>query len=356
MKFIHISDVHLGVEPDEGREWSRKRAKDIWDTFAEVVLTAGKKEVDFLLISGDLFHRQPLKRELKEVNHLFGKVPRVKVILMAGNHDHLQPKSYYVDYPWEDNVYFFNGEEISAFDFPEENVTVYGMSYWRQQIPQRLYDEIQVEQTGRINILLAHGGTANQIPFSPRMILENGIDYIAAGHIHKASQLVECKAVMAGALEPTDCNDTGSHGYWMGEIEKREGHTETRLSFYPIKKCEYKHEKIFVSSDMTQYELEQEVKDRIAEGEPYMLYRIFLEGRVNPEIEPDMTRIEQLAQVVDVTAHLQPDYDYQKILAEQPDSLLGRYIADIEKMAQDVVTQKALEFGVNALLGHSICR
>ena len=24
------------------------------------------------------------------------------------------------------------------------------------------------------------------------------------------------KAVMAGSLEPTDCNDTGPHGYWMG--------------------------------------------------------------------------------------------------------------------------------------------
>ena len=35
MKFIHVSDVHLGIKPDEGKPWSEKRAQDIWDSFAE---------------------------------------------------------------------------------------------------------------------------------------------------------------------------------------------------------------------------------------------------------------------------------------------------------------------------------
>ena len=37
MKFIHISDVHLGVAPDAGSDWSEKRKHSIWDTFAETV-------------------------------------------------------------------------------------------------------------------------------------------------------------------------------------------------------------------------------------------------------------------------------------------------------------------------------
>mgnify|MGYP003295929114 CR=1 FL=1 len=97
MKFMHISDVHLGAEPDAGKSWGKKRAQDIWDSFAETIQEAGRQQVEFLLISGDLFHRQPLKKELKEVNYLFGQIPQVKIILMAGNHDHLQPKSYYLD-------------------------------------------------------------------------------------------------------------------------------------------------------------------------------------------------------------------------------------------------------------------
>ena len=50
---------------------------------------AGIREdpVDLLFISGDLFHRQPLMRELKEVNYLFSTIPDTRVYLMAGNHD-----------------------------------------------------------------------------------------------------------------------------------------------------------------------------------------------------------------------------------------------------------------------------
>jgi len=356
MKFMHISDVHLGVEPDAGKDWSRKRAQDIWDTFAEVVLEAGQQAVDFLLISGDLFHRQPLKRELKEVNYLFGQIPTVKVVLMAGNHDHLQPKSYYLDFPWEENVYFFEKEEVGVFDFPEENVTVYGLSYWHQQISERLYDELVVKDDNRINILLAHGGASKQIPFLPRQILDKGMDYIAAGHIHKPERIVEDKAVMAGALEPVDCNETGTHGYWLGEIVKQSGEIYRNLVFCPVKKCEYRHETINVTGATTQYELERVIRERIAEGESYMLYRIFLEGYVSPDNIFDLAKLEEFPRVVDVTARLQPDYDYAKILEEQPDSLLGRYIARMEKQPQDVVAKKALEFGVNALLGHRICR
>lgn len=356
MKFMHISDVHLGVMPDAGKEWSKRRKQDIWDSFAEVILEAGRQSVDFLLISGDLFHKQPLKRELREVNYLFGQIQQVKVVLMAGNHDYLQPKSYYLDFPWEENVYFFKGEEISAFDFPEKNVTIYGLSYWHQQICERLYDEFDVSDEKRINILLAHGGTEKQIPFFPKQILEKGIDYIAAGHIHKAARMLGTSAVMAGSLEPTDCNDTGPHGYWIGEIRKEGREVFCGLDFYPVKKCEYKHEIFSLETDTTQYELEQMVKKRIEDGEAYMLYRIFLEGYVNPDANIDFSRLEQMKQVVDVTINLQPDYDYEKMLKEHPDSLLGRYIARMEKKPQDVVTMKALEFGVNALLGHNICR
>ena len=36
-----------------------------------------------MFISGDLFHRQPLMKDLKEVNYLFSTIPAVKVILIS---------------------------------------------------------------------------------------------------------------------------------------------------------------------------------------------------------------------------------------------------------------------------------
>ena len=354
MKFMHLSDVHLGVEPDAGRPWSKKRAQDIWDSFAEAVKRAGEEQVDFLLISGDLFHSQPLKKELKEINYLFEKIPDTRILLMAGNHDYLQQKSYYRTFQWAENVCFFLREEITSFDFPEKNVCVYGASYWHRELPERLYDEIIPKNPDRINILLAHGGDDRHIPFSPHKIIENGFDYIAAGHIHKGMQLIEGKAVMAGALEPTDCNDTGPHGFWIGEMEK--GMRCPKIHFYPIKKCEYIHETICLTSDTTEYELMEQMKKLLADREKYQYFRIILEGRVDPDAVYDFNRIGQMEHVVDVTEHLLPDYSYEKMLEENPGSLLGRYIRTMQVKPQDAVTEKALEFGVSALLGHKICR
>ena len=164
MKFMHISDVHLGVKPDAGKAWSEKRAQDIWDSFAEMIEIAAEESPDFLLISGDLFHKQPLKRELKEVCGLFARIPQTKVLLMAGNHDYIQQNSFYRTCEWPENVCFFPREEVMCFDFPEQNTTVYGLSYWHREIRQALYDEVFPKNTDRINILLAHGGDKRHIP------------------------------------------------------------------------------------------------------------------------------------------------------------------------------------------------
>lgn len=374
MKFIHISDVHLGIVPDAGKEWSKKRAQDIWDSFAEVVLEAGRQQADFLFISGDLFHKQPLKRELREVNYLFEQIPDVKIVLVAGNHDYLQPKSYYIDFEWAKNVFFFSKEDVTSFDFPEDNVTIYGASYWHREIRERLYDNLVVADSSRINILLAHGGDERHIPFSAEQILNRGIDYIAAGHIHKGGWLMEGKALMAGALEPTDCNDTGVHGYWKGEITKTgrrlfdgiratkekaivgDDTVQTQVEFYPIHKCEYNHLMIKVTPKTTQYELETQVKEHLREGEEYILYRVFLEGYIEPDMVFDLGRLVQMGQIVDVSVNLFPNYDYGRMVQEQPDSLLARYVVQMNRLPQNEISKKALEYGVNALLGHKICR
>lgn len=350
MKFMHISDVHLGIVPDAGKPWSEKRALDIWDTFAEIIDIAAKRRPDFLFISGDLFHAQPLKRDLKEVNDLFQKIPFVKVVLCAGNHDYIRQKSCYLTNEWAENVFFFSREEVHAFDFPELNVTVYGMSYWHREICDRIYDKLVPANPGRINILLAHGGDERHMPFSAGTVLRNGFDFVAAGHIHKGGQLVEGRAVMAGSLEPTDCNDTGAHGYWLGELKK----DDSNVQFFPVKKCEYCHESYAVCRQTTERELIEWVHRLLEERPSYQYFRLYLKGRKDPDVEYDTAKLCGLERIVDVTQHLLPDYDYQKLAREQPDTLLGNYIESMERRAQDMVTKKALEYGVNALLGHKI--
>ena len=39
-----------------------------------------EEQTELLLIAGDLFHRQPLLRELKEVDYLFGSLTKTQVV------------------------------------------------------------------------------------------------------------------------------------------------------------------------------------------------------------------------------------------------------------------------------------
>lgn len=348
VKFIHTADIHLGVAPDAGRPWSKKRQREIWDSFAEVIAAAKREKPDFLFITGDLFHAQPLKKELAEVDALFREIPETKVLLIIGNHDFLRPKSYYLTFPWAENIYIFKREEADYFDFPEKNAAVYGLSYWHREIRERLYDGLHPLEDDRINILLAHGGDETHIPFAAKRLLQNGFDYVAAGHIHRGGWLAEGRAVMAGSLTPTDCNDVGLHGYWMGTLTK----AGAQVQFYPIYHCEYCHETYEVHPGTTERELLRWAERLIAERPQYQYFRLFLKGRKDPDIVYDLSAIDELDRIVDVTEQLVPDYDYEKLCEEYAGSLLEAYIRRMERKPQDVRTKKALEYGVNALLGH----
>ena len=37
MRFIHIADVHLGMQPDAGFPWSEERGEAIWESFRRII-------------------------------------------------------------------------------------------------------------------------------------------------------------------------------------------------------------------------------------------------------------------------------------------------------------------------------
>lgn len=72
MKFIHIADVHLGVKPDQGKPWSEQRARQIWDSFADVIGVAKREKPEFLFVTGDLSTHSRSKRRCGRCSRLFG--------------------------------------------------------------------------------------------------------------------------------------------------------------------------------------------------------------------------------------------------------------------------------------------
>ena len=129
MKIIHVADVHWGAEPDLGFAWSKERKAEIPLTFRKVITICRDEKTDLLLIAGDLFHRPPLLRELREVNYLFKAIPDTTVVLMAGNHDYLKKGGYSEAFSWNENVIGLWGKSCERVEIPELDLAVYGCSY-----------------------------------------------------------------------------------------------------------------------------------------------------------------------------------------------------------------------------------
>ena len=132
--------MHLGASPNAGSACSKKRSRELWETFAGVIRTCEQEGIDLLLIAGDLFHRQPLRRELKEVDGMFASLSRTQVVLIAGNHDYIRRDSYYRTFPWSENVTMLREEHLEKVEFPDLSLAVYGLSYHSREIREPLYE------------------------------------------------------------------------------------------------------------------------------------------------------------------------------------------------------------------------
>lgn len=346
MKFIHIADIHLGAKPDRDRAWGKERRLHSWQAFTEVIEKAKEERIALLLIAGDLFHGQPLMKELKEVNYQFSRIPQTQIVMIAGNHDHLVPDSCYRTFQWADNVHFLRSEDMEFVELEGLQTRVYGRSYWHKEIPESLYKDIRAKEGDFCNILLAHGGDEKHSPFCGDDFTDSGFDYVAFGHIHKPMQIVQDKVVMAGALQPIDCNDMGEHGYFLGEIGEHKCHVQ----FVPLHYCEYVSLKLKVSPDITQGALREYIQERIDAAPLYQKFRITLSGFCDRENPIDTGWIKTMDRVAKVINQCQADYDFEKLKLKYGQQILGRYIQALEEMPQDKVTKKALYYGVEALM------
>jgi len=388
MRFVHISDVHLGATPDWGMPWGELREREIWDSLERLIDVCNKERVDLLLIAGDLFHRQPLLRELKELNYILGRLEKTRVVIMAGNHDYIGPRSYYQNFKWNDRVFMFMKDTLDLVEFPELNTAVYGLSYLSRDITEALYDNLRPGTANRINILLAHGGDEKNIPINRKKLLESGFDYIALGHIHKP-EIISERMAYCGSLEPIDKTEIGSRGYIIGEIkisdELMQGmqgasqvdvataagapvpaalsgfgervfggriNTEISIRFVPFSLREYKRIELYVTTEDTNGSLMDKAREAIRSNGEQHIYSFIIKGLRDEDISFDAEAIKKLGNVIELVDESLPDYDFDALYRDNADNLIGLFIERIRQKAnEDQLAKKALYYGIEALLG-----
>jgi DNA repair exonuclease SbcCD nuclease subunit len=343
---MHIADVHLGAAPDHGFLWARDRGRELWESFRRCIQDANEKKIDLLLIAGDLFHRQPEVQELQEVNYLFSTLEQTIVVLMAGNHDYLARTSPYLDFPWNENVICLFSPQCERVRLPELRTEVYGFSYHQREIPQPLYDDLQAENNDYFRILLAHGGDAQHIPMNKERLAGAGFDYIALGHIHKPQSLIPGLAEYAGALEPIDCNDIGPHGYILGETRRH----RVKLTFCPVAGRQYCQEEVVVTEEDTAYSVREKIAAQLQKSGIRNTYRLTLTGQRSPQLAFEMREYLKCGRILEITDQTIPAIPVEALRKQYRGQLVGAYIDSFGAQPEGLVEQKALRYGLEALL------
>lgn len=355
--FIHIADIHLGAEPESGLGLGKIRSAELWETFRRLILHCEQEQVDLLLISGDLFHAQPLLREVREVDYLFRSLRRTKVVMIAGNHDCLLSTSHYYDVTFPEHVTFLTDTQADSVYLPELNVEVFGASYEKRQIAEARYDNISIMHPERINILLAHGNLLcndKSIPIHREALCGAGFDYVALGHIHNRFE-INSRIAYSGSLEPLNKGETGPKGYIAGNI-KKEGRNPSEIcwNFVPFAKREYIPLCCEVTPGSTELSVCEELMTEIKKRGLQHFYLVTLCGSRSEDLYFDTGQMQQTIQsrggrIAELQDKTVPDISLEKIKKEQKDTLAGRFIERMEKIEEEELRRLALNYGIQAL-------
>jgi DNA repair exonuclease SbcCD nuclease subunit len=248
IKFLHISDVHLGCR----RYNLDERTRDFFRAWYEVVTQiAIPNGVDFMLIAGDFFDRRQI--DPQTMNHATAGLQRLKeagipVVVIEGNHDRrdsVSPYSWMRSFCQAGLLILLEpakGEEgspIRLVPWDEERregsyvdikgARVYGTHWYGTTTNVALSilsDAIRETRDPKLfNILMLHTDVEGQInrpipalPVEKLKELKTLVDYVALGHTHKRFE-VDGWAFNPGSLEACNVDEhREERGVYLVEV------------------------------------------------------------------------------------------------------------------------------------------
>lgn len=393
VKFLHCADVHLDApfsSSDTEERKSSERRQDLKLALKKIISTAGNEKVDLLLISGDLYeHDYVRKSTINFVNDCFNEIPDIKVIIVPGNHDPNTVNSYYRNFDWAKNVHILAGEN-SCIKFEDIRTAVFGAGFdnfysdnagldnLKARLDENSEEKYRADPEGYdeeyINILLCHGtldmniGSDNYNPVKSEDLDKLGMDYIALGHFHNRieAQGPRGNIFNPGSPEPLGFDEMGEHGVFVGSIVKDENSiSKVDLRFVKLNSKTYEGIEVNVDGCCS----DEQVRDRVLETmgeENYSdsLLDIILTGYIDREFRIDRNIIKSyirdrvyFAKIKDNT---KADYKFDEISKEP--GLKGEYVRKMLLMIDEAegenkrrLLRKALYYGMEALERGEVC-
>ncbi len=350
MKFIHIADVHLGAKPDRGRTWSDTRTEEIDESFENIIRKCEADKIDLLLIAGDLFNSIPTEKQLKALDLRLRRLSVTKTVIIAGASDYIAAGSPWEGFEFDSDTVVLPKDKATNAYLKELNVCITGCSYGKAEYEDKILERMKPGRTGAYNILLGYGGDDKHMPFSKEKLARLGFNYIALGRSHKPQHILKNKIAYSGSLEPINYRDTGRRGYILGEVDD-EGNTT--IKWTPSNKRSYVNMAFTLAPEHTNTDILNVIEEQIKKLGVDNIYRILLKGRINSELEINISALSRQYLVNEVIDRTERDYDANELYINNESNVVGRFI---DKLAVDgddeahEMRQKALLYGLEAIL------
>lgn len=275
--FIHAADLHLdspfkGLSnlPESIFHQVRESTFAALDRLVEVAI---HKQVDFILIAGDLFdsEKQSLKAQIR-LRRAFEKLQShsIYVYLSYGNHDYIKGNRYPVTYP--ENVFIFPGEKVSNFTFTKNGVDlaqIYGFSYENRAVFDRKAKAYKINNKEiAYHIAMLHGSIVSNTdhdvyaPFQISDLVEEDFNYWALGHIHKREILKHSPPIVyPGNIQGRNRKETGEKGCYHVTLKDQ----QAELTFIPLQVIEFQSKSVDVSHCKQIHDLEKAILQEISD-------------------------------------------------------------------------------------------
>lgn len=259
MKLIHFSDTHLGFNGFDivNENGINQREIDFYEAFSKVIDEIIEIKPDFVLHTGDLFHKQsPKNREIAFAISEFSRLIKanIPIIIIAGNHS--TPKSKIISpilkaiEPLDNTFVVFDEYRVIEF----EGIAFHCFPHIRgKRAREEALEEIEEKiNQDRKNILLMHCSVGDRryeeagewvFPKEKEYLFEK-FDYVALGHWHNFQKL-ENNIYYSGSTERTSVLDYNKL-FIANEKERVKEATpkgfieldlneELKIEFHPIK-------------------------------------------------------------------------------------------------------------------------
>jgi len=225
VKLIHFSDTHLGFNDLDiiNEQGINRREADFYDAFTQVIKQIKEIKPDYIIHTGDLFHRpSPSNRAITFALEQFKIIEALNIpfIMIAGNHStprtNLSSPILKIFENFK-NVYVSCNQEYKKIEFDDAIFhTLPHMHDESKALSQIELCEANLDATKR-NIMMLHcsvGASYLMAEFGEwvyphaKESLFSKVDYVALGHWHGFGKVSKHENVYyAGSTERTSLND-----------------------------------------------------------------------------------------------------------------------------------------------------